>query len=201
MALAESSSVTSRRGLVAFAERDADRTVVWLQGEHDVSTVAALSEIMARAIALDDADLVVDLSGVQFMGAATVGVIIRARDFLGLRSRSLTLRSPSTCAGRILDVCGVADLLEDRPVAATRGTGTKGALGRLVPVPAADQVDGLPFAEGDLQQLARRGDASLLSLLHLDDRNHARRLPLARKTTARLRMSRTSRSTRFSRPS
>ena len=72
----------SRRRLLAFARRDAARTVVWLRGEHDVSTVAALSETLARAIALDDADLVVDLSDVQFMGAATVGVIVRARELL-----------------------------------------------------------------------------------------------------------------------
>ena len=112
MALAESSSVTSCRGPVAFPARDCDRTVVWLRGEHDVSTVAALSQTMARAIALDDGDLVIDLSGVDFMDAATVGVIVRARDFLELQSRSLTLRAPSTCAARVLDLCDLADVRE-----------------------------------------------------------------------------------------
>jgi anti-anti-sigma factor len=85
MAPIELLSVTvSRRGLLAFARRDPARTAVWLRGEHDDSTVAALSETMARAIARDDADLVVDLSEVQFMGAATVGVIVRAQELLGL---------------------------------------------------------------------------------------------------------------------
>jgi anti-anti-sigma factor len=136
------SSVTaSRPPVTAFAGRNPDRTVVWLRGEHDVSTVAALSEIMARAIALDDADVVVDLSDVQFMGAATVGVIIRAREFLRLRSRTLVLRSPSECARRILDVCGHADLLDPRPVDATPLTGTAGALGTWVVVPASDRID------------------------------------------------------------
>ena len=87
--------MTSHHGPVAFPARDADRTVVWLRGEHDICTVPALSQILARAIALDDGDLVVDLSGVQFMDASTVGVILRARDFLRLQSRSLALRSPS----------------------------------------------------------------------------------------------------------
>ena len=131
----------SRRHVTAFAGRNPDRTVVWLRGEHDVSTVAALSETMARAIALDDADLVVDLSGVQFMGAATVGVIVRAREFLRLRSRSLALRSPSRCARRILDLCGHADLLDPRPVDATPLAGTAGALGTWVAVPATDRID------------------------------------------------------------
>jgi anti-anti-sigma factor len=142
MAPIESLSVTvSRRGPLAFARRDAARTFVWLRGEHDVSSVAALSETMARAIARDDADLVVDLSEVQFMGAATVGVIVRARELLGLRSRSLALRSPSRCARRILDLCGHADLLDHRRVDATPAAGTAGALGTWVAVPPTDRVD------------------------------------------------------------
>jgi anti-anti-sigma factor len=204
MALAESSAVTSHRGLVAFAERDAHRTVVWLQGEHDVTTVAALSQTMARAIALDDSDLVIDLSGVEFMDAATIGVIVRARDFLAQRSRSMTLRSPSTCARRIVDVCDLADLLDadvldPSPLADARTTAATALFGRLVPVPTTDRTDAPQVAEGDLQQRARRGDASLLSLLRLDERKRAPRVPLATKTAARL-MSRASRSTRFSRP-
>jgi anti-anti-sigma factor len=200
MPLAESLSVSSHRGRVAFRGRDADRAVVWIHGEHDVSTVAALSATLARAIAVDDADLVVDLSGVQFMGAATVGVIIRARDFLGLRSRSLTLRSPSTCAARLLDMCGLADLVELSPDAAVRPSGADARLSRLTAVPAAVRVDPASVDEGDLQQLARRADVGLLSLIRLGERNHDRRVPLAKKTAAHLRMSRTWRTTPLARP-
>ena len=200
MALAESSAVTSHRGLLAFAERDAHHTVVWLQGEHDISTVAALSETMARAIALDDADLVIDLNGVEFMDAATIGVIVRARDFLRQRSRSISLRSPSACARRILDVCDLSDLLDPRPSAGADTREANRSLGRLMPVPTLDRTDASPAPEGDLQQLARRGDAALLSLLRLGERKRAHRLPLARKASARF-LSRPSRSTRFSRPS
>jgi anti-anti-sigma factor len=136
------SSVTvSRPHVTAFAGGNSDRTVVWLRGEHDVSTVVALSEILARAIALDDADVVVDLSEVQFMGAATVGVIIRAREFLRLRSRFLVLRSPSECARRMLEVCGHSDLLEPRIADATPLTGPAGALGTWVVVPATERID------------------------------------------------------------
>jgi len=138
----EISSVTaSRLHVTAFAGRNPDRTVVWLRGEHDVSTVAALSEVMARAIALDDADVVLDLSDVQFMGAATVRVIIRAREFLRLRSRFLVLRSPPDCVRRILDVCGHSDLLDPRIADATPLTGPAGALGTWVVVPATERID------------------------------------------------------------
>jgi anti-sigma B factor antagonist len=205
MALAESSSVTSSRGPVAFPVRDSDRTVVWLRGEHDVSTVAALSQTMARAIALDDGDLVIDLSGVDFMDAATVGVIVRARDFLELQSRSLTLRAPSKYAARVLDLCELADLREPRLVRDASTTPTAGPLTTAPLVEhALDRVDPVvAAADGpeDLQERARRGDVALLSLLRLDERTHAHRRSLAEVAIARLRISRSSRSTRFTRHS
>jgi anti-anti-sigma factor len=135
----KSLSVTiSRRRLRRFPRRDPVRTVVWLRGEHDLSTVDALSETLAGAIALDDADVVVDLSDMQFMGAATVGVLIRARELLRTRSRSLVVRSPSWCARRVLELCGDTGLLDRADAAAP--TGTARALGTWVPVPAADRV-------------------------------------------------------------
>jgi anti-anti-sigma factor len=135
MAPVESSSVTvARRGLRALVGDDADRTVVWVRGEHDMATVTALSETLARAIALDEANVLVDLSEVQFMGAATVGVIVRAREFLRLRSRTLALRSPSRCARRVVDVCGLSDLI-DAAVAPV------GALGTWVNVPASQRIE------------------------------------------------------------
>jgi anti-anti-sigma factor len=60
----------------AVAGRDGDRIVVWLRGEHDIATTVELSETLVRAIAIDDADLVVDLSEVQFIDASTIGVIV-----------------------------------------------------------------------------------------------------------------------------
>lgn len=70
MAPAEFSSENGLRGHSVVGRSEA-QTVVWLSGEHDLSTVAALSESLAGALALDEADLVLDLSGVEFMGAVT----------------------------------------------------------------------------------------------------------------------------------
>ena len=98
---------------IAVVERQADRIVVSLYGEHDIATLAELSEAMAQGIALDDAEIVVDLSGVEFMGAAAASLIVRARDFLRTHSRGLTVRSPSRCAQRLLDVCGLTELIEE----------------------------------------------------------------------------------------
>ena len=85
--------------------------VVWLRGEHDLSTDGALCATLARAIALDNAGLVLDLSEVEFMAVSTLGVIVRAGEFLRHRSRSLTVRSPSAFVRRIIDACDLTDLL------------------------------------------------------------------------------------------
>ena len=86
----------SHRCPAVFSGCDPDHGVAWIRGFHDASTVAAVGMTVARAIALDDSDGVIDLSEVTFMDAATVAVMIRAEAFLHDRSQSLTLRSPST---------------------------------------------------------------------------------------------------------
>jgi anti-sigma B factor antagonist len=109
MALAELPFVsTPDRRPMSVPPYEAAGNVVWLRGEHDMSTLSGLWEIVARAIAFDDGDVVIDLSAVDFMDASTIGVLVRARTILAERSRSLTLRSPSTRAVRVLDLCGVA---------------------------------------------------------------------------------------------
>jgi anti-sigma B factor antagonist len=118
MTLTESSSVIAPlEDLAEAAGPNANRNVVWLRGEYDISTETALSHTMAQAMALDERDLVVDLSGVQFMDAATIGVFIRTRNDLRLQFRSLTLRSCSRFARRLLDLCDLTDLLDPPPVA------------------------------------------------------------------------------------
>ncbi len=103
--------------------RDGDRTVVWLDGEHDIATVPALTDTLERAISADDTDLVVDLSGVTFIGAAPVEALIRSLDMLRLQSRTLTVRSPSTFARRVLYLCGFPGLVEPEVRRAADGPG------------------------------------------------------------------------------
>jgi hypothetical protein len=58
---------------------EAEPKVMWFQGDQNVSTDAALCQEPARAITLDRAGLVLDLSGAEFIGASTLGVIVRAQ--------------------------------------------------------------------------------------------------------------------------
>jgi anti-anti-sigma factor len=75
-----------------------------------------LCETLSGAIAFGGADLILDLSAVEFLDASTVRVIVAAGEFLRVRSRSLVLRSPSSCAHRVLDLCGLAGLVERNPL-------------------------------------------------------------------------------------
>ncbi len=102
------------------ADRVTGRTVISLSGEHDVSTAVASSEAIARAMSLDDADVVIELSSVTYISSATIHVILRAHEWLGQHGRSLTLRAPSPIACRILAVCEFDDLIEPNPDDNTR---------------------------------------------------------------------------------
>jgi anti-anti-sigma factor len=136
MAPSESPSPIPQRGQGAFIRRSGQQTVVWLEGEHDVATAEELWRILASAIARNDADVVVDLGGVQFMDGVTVGVFVRARTLLRCRSRSLVLRSPSRCARLVLDACGLGYLDGPRVV----GAAGAAALGTWVAVPATPRA-------------------------------------------------------------
>ena len=95
----------------ASVECDGAGLLVLLGGEHDLATVADVSAVLAAAIAAHDGDLAVDLSGVTFMDASTVGVLLRCRRYLANRSRSLVVRSLSPQSRRVLALSGVLELL------------------------------------------------------------------------------------------
>jgi hypothetical protein len=69
------------------------------------------------------------------MGASTLGTIVRAREFLRRRSGSLTVRSAPPIARRIIDICGLDDLLGPEEA----GNLTATALSSWVAVPVAGQ--------------------------------------------------------------
>lgn len=129
--------VFPRNALVRVSDAAAHRPVIWLRGEHDVSTVATVWDTIAQVVDHDDTDLIVDLSQVQFMGASTVGVIVRAKELLRPRARHLAVRAPSRCARRVLDLCSLGELIEAEPAGAPTTTSPADALGSWVAVRAA----------------------------------------------------------------
>jgi anti-anti-sigma factor len=91
---------------------DATHTVVALGGELDAAALSSLVESFDDAIEQDDSDVVIDLAGVDFIGAAWIGTFVRSRAYLATQDRALTLRAPSRVANRLLDLCGLTYLVE-----------------------------------------------------------------------------------------
>jgi anti-anti-sigma factor len=116
MTVSTSTRPTRPRGPPRGAGTGLDPTIASLRGAQDLSSVPVLCETLAGAIAVGGADLILDLSAVEFLDASTVRVIVAAAEFLRARSRSLVLRSPSSCARRVLDLCGLSGLVERNPL-------------------------------------------------------------------------------------
>lgn len=76
-------------------------------GEQDAGNADVLFSRLTAAMRTTAGDVVVDLSGVEFLGVASVRALLLARGELASDSRSLILRDPSTSAQLTLDLCGV----------------------------------------------------------------------------------------------
>ena len=163
MARSESSSITvSRRGSMP-EDDDSDCTIIWLRGEHDIATKVGLVVAIARAAQRDDsADLLVDLGGVTFMDASTIGAIVGSRNRLRSRSQSLDVRAPSAVARRVLDLCGLAHLVRPSVLGALHPAGEAAALSTWVDVPSTEakqhetDTDPTSLPEGTRLARARR---------------------------------------------
>lgn len=134
MARSVSPSISvSRRGSV---RGEADCTVVWVRGDHDIATTNALAVALARAARLDHVPLVVDLRAVTFMDASIIGALVGSRKRLRSRALTLEVRAPSPAALRVIELCGLANLVhrEPRP--------------RPMPVALSSWVDVLPVRTG-----------------------------------------------------
>ena len=138
-----------------FADTDGHRTVVWLSGRHDASTVAALSQAAADAIADDGVELVFDLRNVDFMDASTVAVITRIDQRLRQRSRSLVIRAPSTFARLVLDPYGLKDFVEPDPRTLRPAPSEEAALRSWVAIPPTERL--ASFVEVEVPDLANSG--------------------------------------------
>jgi hypothetical protein len=89
-------------------------------------------------MAVDSPGLILDMSDVDFMAVSTLGVIVRAREFLHQQSRSLTVQRPSRVARRVIGACGLDDLLSPDPQTDTHETAD--ALGSWVAVAATERA-------------------------------------------------------------
>ncbi len=89
---------------------DGQRVTVSVDGEVDAMTAPSLVSVLTAMIGAGHRDLVVDLGGVTFIDARGVSVLVAAAGLATSAGATLTLRSVSVFARRILDITRVSDL-------------------------------------------------------------------------------------------
>jgi anti-sigma B factor antagonist len=85
-------------------------TVV-LDGEIDIATAPAIRRFLMAAISGGAVHLDVDISGVAFIGAAGIGVLVAAANRAREAGGSLSLLAPSPQVRRLLDVLHLDGIL------------------------------------------------------------------------------------------
>jgi anti-anti-sigma factor len=83
---------------------DPPSATVVLDGEIDIATAPAIRRFLMAAISGGDGHLAVDMSGVTFIGAAGIGVLVAAANRAREAGGSLSLLAPSPPVRRLLDV-------------------------------------------------------------------------------------------------
>jgi anti-sigma B factor antagonist len=93
-----------RGAITMTAVSDPPSATVVLDGEIDIATAPAIRRFLLAAISGGDVHLAVDMSGVTFIGAAGLGVLVAAANRARQAGGSLSLLAPSPQMRRLLDV-------------------------------------------------------------------------------------------------
>jgi anti-sigma B factor antagonist len=93
------------------AVSDPPSATVVLDGEIDIATAPAIRRLLLAAISGGDVHLTVDVSGVTFIGAAGIGVLVAAANRAREAGGGLSLLAPSPQVRRLLDVCPLDTIL------------------------------------------------------------------------------------------
>jgi anti-sigma B factor antagonist len=95
--------------------RSTDRVSVVLEGEVDLSTADALSNLLAEVLAERPSKVVVDIAAVSFMDSTGIKCFLVAQAAAAITgSCELVVRRPTPAVRRIFTICDVAEtLLED----------------------------------------------------------------------------------------
>jgi len=83
---------------------DPPSATVVLDGEIDIATAPAIRRFLMAAISGGNVHLAVDMSGVAFIDASGIGVLVAAANRARQAGGGLTLLAPSPQVRRLLDV-------------------------------------------------------------------------------------------------
>ena len=91
------------------------KQLVVINGELDLVTAPQLEERLKCVIDSTDGDIVVDLANVTFIDSTGLSAMLVAHDRLRHTDRVLAIRRPSVQVVRLLEICGLCNLLEANP--------------------------------------------------------------------------------------
>ena len=94
--------------VLSFAQED-DRAVLSARGELDAYSAPALEDHVARLLADDARNIVLDLSETAFLDSSGLRAILTAQRRLSNADGQLTLRAPSEPVSRLLEITGLTD--------------------------------------------------------------------------------------------
>lgn len=87
---------------------EGDASLLVVVGEVDASSADELRGAVVQALTVRPA-VIIDLAGVTFMDSSGLSVLTHARSQADERGGALTLRSPSSCVTRLLEITGLAE--------------------------------------------------------------------------------------------
>jgi anti-sigma B factor antagonist len=92
-------------------------------GEFDIATTSTLTALFSQAVAAGCRDVRIDMSGVTFCDATTIGLLVSLDRRLRTAGGSLTIGRCSPSVLRLLHILGLDSLLSDHEDSHGRGTG------------------------------------------------------------------------------
>jgi anti-anti-sigma factor len=109
--LLEAGLVTDE-GLTVAAVAGPGHVVISVAGDCDTTTEQQFRDALAREVSLEGRRrVVVDLSGVGFMGSAGVRVLVGINALVLKRGGSLVLASPQEIVARVLTLAGLDEVI------------------------------------------------------------------------------------------
>ncbi|MDX6720047.1 MAG: anti-sigma factor antagonist [Solirubrobacteraceae bacterium] len=93
------------------SEREGDVHTIGLFGELDLATADRLARELERVEATDARSIVLDLSGLTFMDSSGVRLVLSASARSRADANRLTMLRGGAVVQRVLELCGVDDLL------------------------------------------------------------------------------------------
>jgi anti-anti-sigma factor len=97
--------------MIPVAHTEGTMTIVAIRGAADISTRRVLCDVLCQVIASGNGDVAIDLAQATSVDTAIARALATAQQLLDRQDRTLTLRSPSRLATRVLDVFGLTDIV------------------------------------------------------------------------------------------